>query len=125
MNAIENIEYRTINDRPYSLDGLELWCHLWYIQKYYPDEGDDMQCRILKKLGMDRYMVELLYVHRSDEGLTDYWGDGIMWNVPSDALYFADEPFTRDHHMFESFRHAMMVPDDLFPEAWKDRKLGD
>ena len=54
------------------------------------------------------------------KGQTQYIRDGILWNVPSDAFVFADIPFARDHLQFDAFRHAMMIPNDMFPDIWKN-----
>lgn len=122
LNQMENLVYRTIEDPPYEVDGLQLWCMEWYVKKFVPDVDDDIQCQILKKLGDDQYMVQLVELAIDDKrSVTNYSADEILWNVPSDAFEFGDMPYMRDHHQFEAFRHAMMVPDDMFPEAWKNK----
>ena len=44
----------------------------------------------------------------------------ILFDVPRDAFYFVDEPFTRDHMQSWAFRHPMMIPDDMFPSIWRN-----
>jgi hypothetical protein len=47
--------------------------------------------------------------------------DRMLWELPSDAFFFSDLPYEREHHFnFDAFRHAMMIPDDVFPDAWKN-----
>jgi hypothetical protein len=46
----------------------------------------------------------------------------VAFDLPREAFYFADEVYRRPHHQPWSFRHDMRVPDDIFPEAWMDRK---
>ena len=45
----------------------------------------------------------------------------IVSNVPRRAISFVDRPFTTDQHLPKVFRHPIIIPDELFPEAWKDR----
>ena len=46
----------------------------------------------------------------------------VLFAVPHDAILFSDMPYMRNHSSVSSFRHEMMVPGDMFPEAWKNRK---
>jgi hypothetical protein len=124
LNEMEDIEYRTIDDDPYELDGVQLFCQRWYVQKHVKGVKVDPQCQILKKLDEDRYMVQLLTITNKEKKVTtEYTTGGVLWNVPSDAFYFLDMPYMRDHHMFNTFRHPMVLPDDMFPEVWKNNKV--
>lgn len=121
------------------IDGVQLYCREWYIKKYV-NVKEDLPCQILKKVEQqlndndderlleggikeNRYFVQLVEYDESEEGAeTEYWESEMLWSVPSDALYFLDMRYTRDHHMPNTFRHAMMIPDDIFPDIWKNRK---
>jgi hypothetical protein len=46
----------------------------------------------------------------------------VAFDFPREAFYFADEIYRRPHHQPWSFRHDMRIPDQIFPEAWMDRK---
>lgn len=122
LNEVENITYRTIEDRPYELDGVTMWCRFYFIGKFTKHkEDEDIECRILKKLADDSYLVQLMHsTNDQREGTRSYETGEILWDVPSAAFYFADMPYERDHHKFTSFRHPMMIPDDIFPSVWKN-----
>jgi hypothetical protein len=45
----------------------------------------------------------------------------LMIDVPREAFVFVDRPYSSDTFLPNAFRHAIMIPDDLFPEAWKNR----
>jgi hypothetical protein len=131
LNKMEHIVYRTIKDGPYEADGVQLWCRGRYVPSNDDarDKGEDSRCRILKKLeDMNRYMVELLLEPPSgvgdEEGVNsgDHTSGENVLTVSSDSFYFVDIPYTRDHHMLNSFRHAMMLPNDMFPDIWKNKK---
>jgi len=44
----------------------------------------------------------------------------VVTDVPAAAIRLADEPYTTDQHLPNAFRHEIHIPDDVFPEAWKD-----
>jgi hypothetical protein len=43
-------------------------------------------------------------------------------NVPRSALSFFDKPSSTDMHLPNAFRHAIGIPDDIFPKQWKNRE---
>jgi hypothetical protein len=43
-------------------------------------------------------------------------------NVPRSALSFFDKPGRTDMHLPNAFRHVIGIPDDIFPEQWKNRE---
>jgi hypothetical protein len=46
----------------------------------------------------------------------------LVSHVPRNAIVFSDRPYTTDPHLDNAFRHPIGLPDNLFPEAWKDLK---
>ncbi|CAJ1958202.1 unnamed protein product [Cylindrotheca closterium] len=122
---LPDLEFRTVRDRPYFLDGVQLRCRTWYVNKFQAEEEeelDDYPCQILKKLGNDRYQVQVVN-DESDNVISRFAGERMLWDVPVDAFLFIDLPYERLHHFqFDAFRHAMTMPDDIFPEKWKNIK---
>lgn len=43
-----------------------------------------------------------------------------MKNVPRDAITYVEKPYTGNQFLRQSFRQEILLPDDVFPEAWKD-----
>jgi SET domain len=43
-------------------------------------------------------------------------------NVPHAAITFVDEPYRSDIHTKEAFRHPIIIPDAMFPQAWRDHR---
>ena len=43
-----------------------------------------------------------------------------MVNAPEEAFEFVDRPYTSDLHLRSGFRHEIMIPDSLLPDAWKN-----
>ena len=44
----------------------------------------------------------------------------ILTNVPRWAVEVRDKLYSKDEFMENSFRHEMMMPDEIFPETWKN-----
>jgi hypothetical protein len=44
----------------------------------------------------------------------------ILTDVPRRAIEVRDKVYAKDEFARGAFRHAMMMPDDVFPEAWKN-----
>eukprot|EP00980_Cylindrotheca_fusiformis_P006006 scaffold1284_cov108-Cylindrotheca_fusiformis.AAC.20 len=126
---LDTLTFRTIKDRPYEKDGIQLRCRIWYVHQFMTEESkkkqeeddeDSVPCRIIKKLRNDRYRVQTLK-DKSDDVDCVFTHDRMLWEVPSDAFFFMDLPYERPYHLdFDAFRHAMMIPDDIFPEPWKN-----
>lgn len=98
------------------------------------DDNEVFPCRIrLRKNGEkedhdDLYVAEILKdVPPSNGGdgemSNDVVVEAVAFGLPRAAFYFADEAYQRDHHQPWSFRHDMRIPDDIFPEAWKDTRI--
>lgn len=41
-------------------------------------------------------------------------------DMPREAFVFMDLPYTADFHLPNVFRHDMRIPDEIFPERWKN-----
>jgi hypothetical protein len=41
-------------------------------------------------------------------------------NVPRWAIQFVNHQYTSDMYLTNAFRHEMMIPDRMFPKAWKN-----
>ena len=43
-----------------------------------------------------------------------------LTDIPRMAIRFTDRPYTSDMFLKEAFRHSISIPDDMFPEVWKN-----
>jgi hypothetical protein len=59
-----------------------------------------------------------LYTVRFRYGQEDHDAEGI----PREAFEFKDKPYAGDLHLPSAFRHAIRIPDKIFPEAWKNMR---
>jgi hypothetical protein len=92
----------------------------WSVSEYgYP-------CRILKR---ERDDDELVYDVEITTEAQDRWDEStgghilVQKKVPREAIRFWDLPYTSDTHLRRSFRHEIMIPDDMVPKAWKNREI--
>jgi hypothetical protein len=121
-NEMVDVPYRTIEDRDYQSDGVRLWCRSWYLESH--GYKKDQECRILKHLTEDRHVVQIMkYQDRAKDGVNTMEAKKVLVDIPSDAFYFKDVQYSRDHLQFDAFRHAMMIPNDIFPTAWKTNRV--
>jgi hypothetical protein len=44
----------------------------------------------------------------------------LLKNVPRSRMHFLHKPYKGDTFMRGSFRHEMMIPDEMFPNAWRN-----
>jgi hypothetical protein len=89
-----------------------------------PRNAGYQACEIIRKLKEDSYLVRLLSWEDEDDN-SKYTPGKLVWGLPKDAFYFRDLPFTRDHHQVWAFRHAMQIPDEIFPDVWKNNKAAE
>jgi hypothetical protein len=79
----------------------------WYTVQLeiWPDEDDDEDDQANKDETVDTEPM-VTWIERTD--------------VPRSAIRFFDRPGTTDLHLPNAFRHAIYIPDDMFPEQWRD-----
>lgn len=128
---LENKTLRTLEeseDDPYP-DNLQLRCHSLLMRTagsrlrhfVWRDRDYGESCRILDRSnvnGTNLYTVqlELWPYDRDDKEIT--WME--RRRVPRSAIRFFDMPATTDWHLSQAFRHVLHLPDDVFPEQWRN-----
>ena len=124
-----DFKLRTEKDREYELDGVQLYCRRWYlderifIEHALEVEGlhlYDQPCSIIRKMNNDSYVVRLSRLIDDNDNLSTSRESEkavIFWGIPRDAFFFEDLPYTRDMHQEWTFRHPMMIPDEIFPDV--------
>ena len=91
------------------------------LDKSVPDYLFVRPCRILERTSTNLYTVQILnYDHQHRDQVVPDTYMLIVRNMPRDALTFTDFAYTTDQHLPQAFRHEMMLPDSMFPEAWRN-----
>lgn len=44
----------------------------------------------------------------------------VLKRIPRENIEFVNRQYTSDQHLSESFRHSISIPDEIFPEKWKN-----
>eukprot|EP00977_Amphora_coffeiformis_P006114 scaffold1323_cov160-Amphora_coffeaeformis.AAC.19 len=75
-----------------------------------------IECRVLERKpgtgSRTLYTIEILDEDSNTKKVLD--------DVPQEALFFQDRPYTSDQFLDNAFRHDIRIPDEIFPEAWKN-----
>jgi len=78
-----------------------------------------LTCDIYKREsvdGVDMYTAGMLL--RWDDEEDDF--ETIVSGIPREAIRFRDVKYTSDMHLKGAFRHEIMIPDEIFPNIWKN-----
>ena len=74
------------------------------------------ECRVLeRKKGAGSRILYTIEIY--DDNLHS---EKVLEDVPQEAIFFQDRPYTSDQFLDNAFRHDIRIPDELFPEAWKN-----
>ena len=121
-------------------EGVVTFCNRYYLPENHnfspykfgtdEDEDKDVQlhytCRVIMRHDDDTYTVEVFHRERWRRDFDIYEShtdtpEYILFNVPRDAMFFRDKEYSRDHHQPWAFRHEMGLPDEIFPDKWKNK----
>ena len=104
-------------------------CICFYLKDDWKQVGlmNKYNCTILERQLNDgnkyTYTVELSLLFEDDDEEEDDEDDSalvILNNVPQWGIVFVNNPYTSHMHRRGAFRHHMAIPDDIFPESWKN-----
>jgi hypothetical protein len=138
LNKVLDLRIPTVDETNDYFDQVLMGCRDHYLPFNHSVQGlekgdeDFFLCRVLDRKNDGEAYVYTAEVYERRTYLKD-GGDFeesfedttklILFDLPRDAFVFKDIPYERDNHQSWAFRHDMRVPDDLFPEIWRnDRK---
>lgn len=142
LNRMADLRVKTLSEYDYKSNGVKVFCRRYYALQFDSSievsqdwEGfeDDQNarlgiypCRVVERHNDDSYTVEIIdkkFASVDDQHIWPHHElvSHILFSVPRDIFLFRDEPHHRDHHQSWSFRHDMRIPDDMFPDVWKNR----
>lgn len=142
LNRIVDLKIPTIFEQMENqFEGVLTFCHFYYFPKdhdfpaykFATDEDKDESvewhytCRVLLRHDDNKYTVEVFHRERwlNNNDIYERIHDTplcILFDVPRDAMFFRDKVYARDHHQPWSFRHDMRLPDEIFPDIWKNQR---
>jgi SET domain len=68
---------------------------------------------------LDEAVGQYLYTIEMQE-VEEPFEDFLVHDVPREIFHFVDKPYTTDTHLPNVFRHNMRIPDEIFPDAWRN-----
>ncbi|KAL3817281.1 hypothetical protein ACHAXA_003202 [Cyclostephanos tholiformis] len=88
-------------------------------ERYEADEDYEESEDEEESHNLGRYMYTVL-IEVKKPFTDDYFITEVheIRNVPRSSISFVNIPYTSDIFLKNSFRHEMMLPDDIFPKAW-------
>jgi len=76
-----------------------------------------VKCNILRRQDSGSRMLYTIAIPVDD---SSDWT--IVEGIPMEAMFFEDQPYSTDMFLQNAFRHDIRIPDDMFPESWKNLK---
>ncbi|GKY98732.1 hypothetical protein MPSEU_000829500 [Mayamaea pseudoterrestris] len=73
-------------------------------------------CRATKRSESKPYKYEV----EMDVRINDKPYTVVVENVPEEGIFLYEKAFAADWHLPNSFRHEIMIPDELFPDIWQN-----
>lgn len=132
LNDDHHLILNTMDEKVYDGNLLELKCHEFYRVVNGKEPLEDFNfmhhCRPLARTqhrgeNGDFYSyIVIVYYRFENDGDDHCWEEPmeVLFDLPRDAFFFVDVPYTRDIHQLWAFRHPIGIPDDIMPEAWLD-----
>jgi hypothetical protein len=125
LNRRLNEAILTVDEGFYG-DDMLFFCRESYrrMRGFEPHEDSNLKgthpCTVVfrsqNRYGEYRYIAHIEFDNNDFDKTHEY-----LFDLPRDAFFFQDKPYTRDHALENSFRHDIRIPDDIMPNAWLDR----
>ncbi|CAJ1942276.1 unnamed protein product [Cylindrotheca closterium] len=85
--------------------------------KFSTGDSNKHTCEILSAKPLYKRTVYTAVLGIGGEGAEEMV---LLENLPREAFEFQDRPHTEDLFLPNAFRHDIRIPDEMFPEAWKN-----
>ncbi len=82
-------------------------------------KGDrSTECEIMRRNQAENRTLYSVVIRNED--VAGQWK--LIESVPQEAIFFQDRAYSTDMFLENVFRHDLRIPDDMFPEQWKNLK---
>jgi hypothetical protein len=110
LNTNFDIPLQTHEENEHRYDDIEGW--------YTDKKGKEHVIhRITARKPDTRHLHTNSFVYDLRGGERD---DNVFNDVPRSRIHFYHKPYKADNFLKGSFRHEMMIPDEMFPDAWRN-----
>jgi len=103
-----------------------IWLYSVPGSRYVPDEEPYSHeafypCIVYSRHGDGTYTVRIFKdVYDMDSEEVESGKPIILTEYPEESIRFVNRPYTSDNFLPQAFRHYIGIPDELFPEQWKN-----
>lgn len=80
-------------------------------------ESRSVKCDILRYTVVGKRVLYTIAIPSTDDTNGEHV---LLEDVPQEAIFFQDRPHTTDIFLENAFRHDIRIPDEIFPEQWKN-----
>jgi hypothetical protein len=80
------------------------------------DSQSRVYCRAMKRSKLKPYTYDV----EMDVKIDDRPYSVVVHNVPEEGIFLYEKAFAADWHLPNSFRHEIMIPDDIMPGIWQN-----
>ena len=88
----------------------------WSKYSIHPDHpSSSFKCNVMKRGNGGFYEVKVQADDFEESNV-----EKIVVNVPRHAIEFVYKPYKSDHHLKNTFRHHISLPNEIFPSQWMD-----
>ena len=77
-------------------------------------------CEIMRRREVNGRVLYTAVISKDDDDEEEKEESKLVEDVPREAFLFVDRPYTADIFLSNAFRHDIRIPDDIFPESWKN-----
>lgn len=125
-----NVELRCeksfLDDEDDDDDGVEDWReHLktrtvetWLLKQSTPL----IPCEVIRTKSIDGELFYTVVMMEDDEDDDSQFVNHLVEDIPREGIKFVDRPYTSDIFLRNSFRHDIRIPDEMFPQTWRNVK---
>jgi SET domain len=100
-------------------EDVKIWKRLYDQEKYEELIDEYYPCDVLRYTTVNDTIYYTAVIRKPGE-TEDEENHVLLENVPRLALRFTDAPYSTDMFLYNAFRHEIGIPDDIFPEAWRN-----
>jgi hypothetical protein len=89
------------------------------------NEEDWWRCDLLRyRVSHNGEFLYTVHLYEADDKANTV-NDFLVEDIPRQAFHFVDLPYTADAHQPNAFRHDIRIPDEIFPQPWRNLRKHD
>ena len=95
-------------------------CQIRERYEYEDESSDDDETDAIQITHKYLYVIEITTEKQALNETSSFNERYLITGVPWSAIKFVEKPYTSDIYLKNAFRHEMKLPDEIFPDSWKN-----